>query len=162
MERIPYGCRGCSYDKVLNMLRNEIENELKVIMNYKKILRLTVISEDKKLLNSIVKCKEKHLIELQLLHIKEITGEAVYEEKRQVREFTLQELSQYDGSNGKAAYVAVEGRVYDVSNSAVWGGGTHFGLYAGKDLTVEFETCHKEMNILSKLEQVGIMSREQK
>jgi predicted heme/steroid binding protein len=71
------------------------------------------------------------------------------------KEFTLEELAQYDGSGGKPAYVAVNGIVYDVSNEATWGGGTHFGLYAGKDLTAQFKGCHGMESILGKLLKVG-------
>lgn len=75
---------------------------------------------------------------------------------RQARAFTLGELAQYNGSNGKPAYVAVNGIVYDVSNVPPWGGGTHFGLQAGKDLTDEFQNCHS-MEKLQKLPKVGML-----
>jgi len=42
---------------------------------------------------------------------------------REQKEFTLEELSQYDGSNGKPAYVAIEGVVYDLSKELTWAGG---------------------------------------
>jgi len=72
------------------------------------------------------------------------------------KEFTVGELEKYNGSNGKPAYVAVDGIVYDVSLSLPWGGGTHFGLYAGKDLTKEFKACHhEEVKILQSLPKVG-------
>lgn len=72
------------------------------------------------------------------------------------KQFTLEELVKYDGSNGKPAYVAIEGIVYDVSLSSSWGGGTHFGLYAGKDLTKEFNACHNgDIKILESLSKVG-------
>ena len=48
---------------------------------------------------------------------------------------TTEELSHYDGSKGRPAYVAVNGIVYDVSLEATWGGGTHFSLYSGQDLS---------------------------
>jgi predicted heme/steroid binding protein len=73
------------------------------------------------------------------------------------KEFILTELEKYDGSGGNPAYVAVNGIVYDVSNEATWGGGTHFGLYAGKDLTAQFQGCHGMEAILSKLPKVGII-----
>lgn len=76
---------------------------------------------------------------------------------RQARELTLSELAQYDGSMGKPAYVAVNGIVYDVSNASSWGGGTHFGLQAGKDLTAEFQSCHGMVQILQKLPKVGML-----
>lgn len=73
------------------------------------------------------------------------------------REFTIEELANYDGANGKLAYVAVNGVVYDVSSEATWGGGTHFGLYAGKDVTDEFSRCHFNQDILKNLPEVGVL-----
>ncbi|MBB6218615.1 putative heme/steroid binding protein [Anaerosolibacter carboniphilus] len=73
------------------------------------------------------------------------------------KEFTLSELAIYDGSGGNPAYVAVNDIVYDVGNEATWGGGTHFGLYAGKDLTTQFKGCHGMESILNKLPKVGIL-----
>lgn len=76
------------------------------------------------------------------------------------RVFTVEELSQYDGSNGKPAYVAVNDIVYDVSLEATWGGGTHFSLYAGKDLTAQFNGCHGGMlEVLKNLPKVGILEK---
>ena len=53
--------------------------------------------------------------------------------------FTLDELVRFDGKNGAAAYVAVDGVVYDVSESQTWQDGTHrgcgLGAMAGKDLS---------------------------
>lgn len=76
---------------------------------------------------------------------------------RQTKEFTIDELSQYDGSMGRPAYVAVNGIVYDVSTEATWGGASHFGLLAGRDLTSQFQSCHKNANILAKLPKVGVL-----
>lgn len=76
---------------------------------------------------------------------------------RQIKEFSLSELSNYDGSMGKPAYVAVNGTVYDVSNEAVWGGASHFGLIAGKDLSSQFQGCHGNESVLAKLPKVGIL-----
>jgi predicted heme/steroid binding protein len=73
------------------------------------------------------------------------------------KQFTMDELAQYDGSAGKPAYVAVGGTVYDVSVQGGWGGGTHFGLYAGKDLTAHFLACHDNDTILNMLPKVGVL-----
>lgn len=75
---------------------------------------------------------------------------------REQKEFTFEELAQYDGSNGKPAYVAIEGIVYDVSNVSDWVVGTHFGLTAGKDLTEQFNSCHG-ISTLKKLPKVGVL-----
>jgi predicted heme/steroid binding protein len=57
----------------------------------------------------------------------------------QGKAFTLDELAAFNGQNGTAAYVAVDGVVYDVSNSSFWNGGTHsscnLGAMAGQDLS---------------------------
>lgn len=75
------------------------------------------------------------------------------------RVLTVEELAEYDGSNGKPAYIAVNGIVYDVSLEATWGGGTHFGLYAGNDLTSQFITCHDgRLEVLRNLPEVGILN----
>ena len=74
-------------------------------------------------------------------------------------EFTIEELSKYDGRDGRPAYVAVNGIVYDVSNEATWGGASHFGLIAGKDLTSAFNGCHGRIEVLSKLPKVGVIKR---
>ena len=73
------------------------------------------------------------------------------------KEFTITELAKYDGKSGNPAYVAVDGVVYDVSVSSAWGGGTHFGLYSGKDLTTEFKSCHSMIDLLNKLPKVGVI-----
>lgn len=54
--------------------------------------------------------------------------------------FTLEELKEYNGENGKAAYIAFKGKVYDITDSPMWDDGDHFGLHeAGRDLTVELD-----------------------
>ena len=74
------------------------------------------------------------------------------------KEFTLEELSTYNGLNGKPEYVAINGTVYDMGEISAWRGGTHFGLYAGKDLSVEFMECHEGMKvILDMLTKVGTL-----
>ncbi len=73
------------------------------------------------------------------------------------REFTIAELAEYDGSAGRPAYVAVNGVVYDMSTHATWGGGSHFGLLAGRDLTAQFSGCHGQAAILSRLPVVGTL-----
>lgn len=78
----------------------------------------------------------------------------------ELREITPQELAENDGSGGKAAYVAINGNVYDVSNIIRWAGGMHFGLRAGNDLTQEFNTCHNGMlERIKNLPIVGVLKQ---
>ncbi len=54
------------------------------------------------------------------------------------RKFTVDELKQYDGKEGRPAYIAYKGNVYDVSDDPLWIGGEHQGEHeAGRDLTQE-------------------------
>jgi len=64
------------------------------------------------------------------------------------RKFTLEELKQYDGKNGKPAYIAYKGKVYDVTDNFLWVDGDHQGEHAaGKDLTEEMANApHGEEN----------------
>jgi predicted heme/steroid binding protein len=53
--------------------------------------------------------------------------------------FTLDELATFTGQNGKPAYVAVDGVVYNVTDSSYWKAGKHstcnLGAMAGQDLS---------------------------
>ncbi|MCC3646148.1 cytochrome b5 [Cytobacillus oceanisediminis] len=70
--------------------------------------------------------------------------------------FTIQDLANYDGKNGRPAYVAVSGVVYDVTNNRAWAAATHFGLVSGRDYTQEFASCHAgQQSILATLPVVG-------
>jgi len=72
------------------------------------------------------------------------------------KKVTKQELEENNGKNGKPAYIAYQGKVYDVSESSFWMDGDHLGMHqAGKDLTGELEMApHKEEN-LPKVKLVG-------
>lgn len=66
-----------------------------------------------------------------------------------VKEFTLEELKKYDGQDGRPAYVAYDGVVYDVSDSAMWDGGDHMGAHsAGEDLTAAHDDAPHDRHIL--------------
>ena len=50
-------------------------------------------------------------------------------------ELTLEQLKQYNGTNGYPIYIAVDGVIYDVTNDRHWKSGSHQGYSGGKDLT---------------------------
>ena len=60
--------------------------------------------------------------------------------------FTRTELAQYNGQNGKPAYVAVNNTVYDVT--PVFVQGKHFTHTAGQDLTGAFLRQHAPVSLL--------------
>ena len=69
--------------------------------------------------------------------------------------FTLDELKNYDGKEGRKAYIAVDGVVYDVTNVAAWQGGTHHGNNAGNYVSDRIVKAPHGKSILEKLEVVG-------
>jgi predicted heme/steroid binding protein len=72
--------------------------------------------------------------------------------------FTTEELAYYDGGEGRPAYVAVNGVVYDVSSKMRWAGGRHFGLRAGRDVSNQFMGCHQGMlEVLNSLPRIGVL-----
>ena len=69
--------------------------------------------------------------------------------------FTTETLAYYDGKEGRPAYVAVDGIVYDLTNSDYWRNGSHYGgVTAGKDLTSQFANQHGD-NRLARFPIVG-------
>jgi len=73
-------------------------------------------------------------------------------------ELTLEELSYYNGKDGKPAYIAVQGFIYDVTNSSFWQSGQHNGFEAGQDLTdaIINQSPHGLEN-LSRVPKIGII-----
>ena len=76
----------------------------------------------------------------------------------ELRKFTLEDLKQHDGKNGKPAYIAYQGKVYDVTQSGLWSGGEHMGLHeAGKDLTEEIELAPHREEVLERAKLIGTL-----
>jgi predicted heme/steroid binding protein len=54
--------------------------------------------------------------------------------------FTRKSLAEFDGKDGRRAYVAYNGRVFDVTESVMWTDGEHQDEHsAGADLTAEID-----------------------
>ena len=69
---------------------------------------------------------------------------------------TIEELSKYDGRDGRSAYVAVSGVIYDVSSSQHWQGGNHEGAHqAGLDLTEELKSAPHVRTLVERFPIVG-------
>lgn len=75
-----------------------------------------------------------------------------------MKEFTAEELAKFDGKDGRPAYVAYQGVVYDVSDSSMWGGGDHEGTHvAGGDLTAAHEDAPHDVYVTG-FPQVGTLN----
>jgi predicted heme/steroid binding protein len=72
-----------------------------------------------------------------------------------MRLLTEEELKKYDGRNG-LAYIAYRRKVYDVSASYHWKGGSHHvAHWAGCDLTEALEQAPHDPDLLDKFPIVG-------
>jgi len=76
----------------------------------------------------------------------------------ELRKFTSKELEEHNGKNGKPAYIAYQGKVYDISQSDLWRDGEHMGLHqAGKDLTEELELAPHREEVLERAKLLGTL-----
>ena len=74
------------------------------------------------------------------------------------KRFTLEELKQHDGENGRSAYIAYKGKVYDVTDNPLWTGGDHQGEHkAGVDLTEELSQAPHGEDELAMVKLIGIL-----
>lgn len=76
------------------------------------------------------------------------------------RKFTLDELAKFDGKDGRPAYVANGGVVYDATASKLWRNGTHVRVHhAGNDLTEGLTVAPHPADRLEKLPRVGVLEQ---
>ncbi len=69
---------------------------------------------------------------------------------------STEELAKFDGKEGRPAYVAYKGLLYDVTKSTSWEGGIHYDTHmAGRDLTQELEQAPHEEELLKQFPVVG-------
>ncbi len=70
----------------------------------------------------------------------------------------VDELLNYDGKEGRPAYVGYNGKIYDVSGSKLWENGSHLQKHsAGHDLTELLKTApHGEEKILA-MKEIGVL-----
>ena len=74
---------------------------------------------------------------------------------------TLAELAQNNGRDGRPAYVAVNGTVYDVTASPRWQNGLHPpDHHAGQDLTEELATAPHVRAVVERFPVVGTLDVE--
>jgi predicted heme/steroid binding protein len=78
-----------------------------------------------------------------------------------MRTFTRKELARYNGKNGTPAYIAYNGKLYDVSSSFLWRNGNHQVLHnAGVDLTDSLEQAPHGADLLEKFPVVGTLHED--
>jgi predicted heme/steroid binding protein/uncharacterized membrane protein len=74
------------------------------------------------------------------------------------REITPEQLLAFDGKEGRPAYIAYKGIIYDITNSRLWKNGQHMMKHhAGTDLTETIKTApHDEDKVLA-MTQAGML-----
>jgi predicted heme/steroid binding protein len=69
---------------------------------------------------------------------------------------TLEELARYDGRDGRRAYVAVNGNIFDVTDSPRWANGQHEGAHqAGVDLSADLLKAPHVRSVIERFPVVG-------
>ena len=77
-----------------------------------------------------------------------------------MKTFTREELSKFDGREGRPAYVVYSGRVYDVTGSDVFSDGDHLGHDLGMDLTPDMDDAPHDDDVLEGFSVVGEYKEE--
>jgi predicted heme/steroid binding protein/uncharacterized membrane protein len=77
-----------------------------------------------------------------------------------MKEMNAEELSRFNGKEGHPIYIALEGRVYDVSRSPLWSKGLHMNRHpSGKDLSGEISAAPHGQEVLERYPQVGLLKK---
>jgi predicted heme/steroid binding protein len=75
-----------------------------------------------------------------------------------MKHFSNEELSRCDGRDSRPAYVAVAGKVYDVTDSFLWKAGRHQVFHdAGRDLTAELTEAPHGADLLERVPCIGVL-----
>jgi predicted heme/steroid binding protein len=74
----------------------------------------------------------------------------------ETKKVTKEELDKNNGKDGNLAWIAYQGKVYEVTDSSFWMEGEHMGMHnAGKDLTDELEMAPHGNEKFADLKLVG-------
>jgi predicted heme/steroid binding protein len=78
-----------------------------------------------------------------------------------MNEYTRAELARSDGKEGRPAWIAFRGKVYDVSDCFLWKGGRHMAMHdAGRDLTDVLDQAPHGEDLLERAQIIGVLVQE--
>lgn len=78
-----------------------------------------------------------------------------------MKKLDLKTLAEFNGSDGKPAYIAYRGKVFDVSESKMWKGGLHMRRHkAANDLSGELPAAPHGEEVFERYPHVGILTQE--
>jgi predicted heme/steroid binding protein len=142
--------------------RRDFQNWIKGTLGDKeleaRIDKIKAELSDGHLKEELIKIVQTRFVELQTLSNMQKEQKTTGISGEELKKFSIEELRQYDGQGGKPVYVAFNGKVYDVSSSGSWSGGTHKVIHqAGKDLTVDILSAPHGEEVFAKVKQVGVL-----
>ena len=77
------------------------------------------------------------------------------------KKFNQETLAAFDGRDGKQAYIARDGEVYNVSDSKLWKNGEHMMRHhAGRDLSADFSAAPHGPEVFERVPRVGSLQKE--
>jgi predicted heme/steroid binding protein/uncharacterized membrane protein len=79
-----------------------------------------------------------------------------------MKEYDPEELKEFNGENGKPAYIACQGRVIDLTGSKLWKGGLHMRRHhAGHDLTADINAAPHGLDVIERYPQIGVLRKSE-
>jgi predicted heme/steroid binding protein/uncharacterized membrane protein len=77
-----------------------------------------------------------------------------------MKEFTAEELTSFNGKEGRPVFIAFQGKVFDVTKSPLWAKGLHMNRHSsGKDLAGEISAAPHGTEVLERYPQVGVLKK---
>lgn len=73
--------------------------------------------------------------------------------------YTLAQLALRNGQDKPEIWVALHGKIYDVTSSRLWRAGKHYEHWAGQDLTEELKDAPHNENVFDKFKIIGKLLR---
>ncbi len=70
-------------------------------------------------------------------------------------EITKGQLALRNGQDKPQIWIALNGLIYDMTNSRLWRNGKHYEHWAGQDLTAELADAPHNENVFDKFEPIG-------
>lgn len=77
------------------------------------------------------------------------------------KEYKIQQLALRNGQDKPEIWVALNGKIYDVTESRLWKNGKHYEHWAGQDLTDELADAPHTEAVFEKFKQVGVLEKRE-
>lgn len=72
-------------------------------------------------------------------------------------QYTISQLALRNGQDKPQIWVAMDGEIYDVTESRLWKNGKHYEHWAGQDLTAELKDAPHSKGVFARFKKVGVI-----